>query len=267
MNGKRFFSAASESQAVSEASAELGIPAAELAYQVRQGTLRPGRVVIVVDLEAPRREPAAPPAAEENRRERLARAGGAPEPRHADAGGRGEERARAPRPASTGEPSSSGVAEVEEVADGELPATGLDGARRAAAALVALSGLELAVEAREAEGGLQVELAGPGREALVARGGELLKAAEYLVRRMVRDLPEEGLTLDSGGFRAEREEALRQRAAAAAAEVRRTGAPLALEGLDAAERRVVHMAILAEDGVRSQSEGEGERRRLTIVPD
>lgn len=264
MNGKRFFSAASESQAVSEASAELGIPAAELAYQVRQGALRPGRVVIVVDLEAPRRAPAAAPAAGETRPERLARAGATPMARLAGAGVGAEERASSPRPSTTRE--AAFPSEAPAIVEGELPATGPDGARRAAAALVALSGLDLRVEAREVDGGLQVELAGPGREALVARGGELLKAAEYLLRRMVRDLPEEGLTLDSGGFRAEREEALRERAAAAAAEVRSTGAPVALEGLDAAERRVVHMAILAEDGVRSQSEGEGERRRLTILP-
>ena len=269
MNGKRFFSAASESQAVSEAAAELGIPAAELAYQVRQGALRPGRVVIVVDLEAPRRSPAAPPAAEEPRRERLAKAADTPQVRHAGAPEIAAERPRFGRP----EPARGVAPEVAseaawqvEVPEEGLPATGVDGARRAAAALVALTGLDLAVEAREAEGGLRVELAGAGRDALVAQDGELLKAAEYLLRRMVRDLPEEGLTLDSGGFRAEREEALRRRAAAAAEQVRRSGAPLSLPGLDAAERRVVHLAILAEEGVRSQSEGEGESRRLTILP-
>ena len=263
MNGKRFFSAASESQAVSEAAAELGVPAAELAYEVRQGTLRPGRVVIVVDLAAPRRAAAPPQAAEGPRRERLAKAAdGAAAPRAV-----APERAERPRLARP-EPSRQ-VPEVSWEPAGpeeELPASGVDGARRAAAALVALAGLDLVVEAREAEGSLQVELAGAGRDALVAHGGELLKAAEYLLRRMVRDLPEEGLTLDSGGFRAEREEALRRRAAAAAEQVRRSGEPLSLTGLDAAERRVVHMAILAEAGVRSQSEGEGESRRLTILP-
>ena len=259
MNGKRFFSAASETQAVSEAAAELGIPPGDLAYQVRQGALRLGRVVIVVDLAAPRRAamPAQAPAAEEPRRERLARA---PE---------GE---RAPRPAPerprTARPATEEVGHQPraEGQDEALPATGAEGARRAAAALVALAGLDLLPAVREADGMLRVELAGAGRETLVARHGEVLKAAEYLLRRMVRDLPEEGLALDSGGFRAEREEALRRRAQAAAEEVRRSGEPLSLDGLDAAERRIVHMTILGEPGVASRSEGEGERRRLTIAP-
>jgi spoIIIJ-associated protein len=255
MNGKRFFSAASESQAVIEAAAELGIPPGELAYQLRQGSLRPGRVVIVVDLEAPRRAPAPAPAAEEPRRERLARAPEAERaPRPAP------ERPRAPRaPTEEGRQEPEGPAEA-------FPATGAEGARRAAAALVALGGLDLAPEVQEAEGVLRVELAGAGRDALVARSGEVLKAVEYLLRRMVRDLPEEGLSLDSGGFRADREQALRQRAQAAAEEVRQSGQPLFLDGLDPAERRIVHMTILAEAGVASRSEGEGERRRLTILP-
>jgi spoIIIJ-associated protein len=249
MSGKRFFSAVSETQAVSEAAAELGVPAAELAYQVRQGALRPGRVVIQVDPLAPRRAapvPGATPAAQ-----------AVPAP---------PSRAAAEHPLRALPSREEHEVGGDEPPEGPFPATGAEGARRAAAALVALSGLAVEVGVSQTAEDLQVELSGSGRTALVARNGELLRTAEYLLRRMVRELPEEGLRLDSGGFRVQREEALRQRAAAVAEEVRRSGQAVSLEGLDPAERRIVHMAILGEEGVRSASEGEGERRRLTILP-
>ena len=255
MNGKRFFSAASESQAVIEAAAELGVPPAELAYVVRQGALRQGRVVIVVDTQAPRRPPTPPPA-EAPRGERLARdrpgeGHGAPGPRAGRPPGAREPQSREAGPEAPAEPH---------------PATGADGARRAAQAVIALVGLDLTSDVGVSDGGLRVELSGPGRESLVAQGGELLRTAEYLLRRMVRDLPEDGLTLDSEGFRAEREGALRRRAAAAAEEVRSSGEATLLEPLGAAERRIVHLAIADEPGVASESEGTGESKRVRIRP-
>lgn len=264
MSGKRFFSAASESQAVVDAAAELGIPATELAYTVRLGALRPGRVVIVVDLAAPRRAAGPAAGAEEPRPERLARLGGSgsggaqrPEPREAVERGRSAPRLPGHSPAGGG---------ALDLPAEPLPATGAEGARRASAAVAALAGLDLRAEVHESESGLRVELSGPGRPALVARGGELLRAAEYLLRRMVRELPEDGLVLDSEGFRAEREEALRRTALAASQEVRRTGASVLLEPLAAAERRIVHLAIAEEPGVASASEGEGDTKRVRILP-
>src|SRR5687767_15040473 len=58
MSGRRrFFSGTSESQAAIEAATALGVPVTELAYRAmdRRGALRPGRVVIEVDPDNPRR--------------------------------------------------------------------------------------------------------------------------------------------------------------------------------------------------------------------
>jgi spoIIIJ-associated protein len=254
VSGKRFFSGASETQAVMDAAAQLGVPPSELAYQLRQGALRPGRVVIEVDPAAPRRPatPAAPTGARPAR------------PRPAEWQGRADP----PTPRRERGPDQVAGAETgaELESEGALPAIGPAGARAAAMALVQLSGLTLDGEVREGADGLLVELDGPGRPALVGRNGELLRMFEYLLRRMVRDLPEDGLSADSAGFQAGRKRALRERATAAAEEVRRTGQPVSLEGLDAGERRTVHMALLGEPGVRSASEGEGEQRRLRILP-
>jgi spoIIIJ-associated protein len=44
------------------------------------------------------------------------------------------------------------------------------------------------------------------------------------------------------------------------------GRPLNLQPMTPKERRIVHLALAQIDGVRSQSEGEGEHRSITIHP-
>jgi spoIIIJ-associated protein len=134
--------------------------------------------------------------------------------------------------------------------------------------VVALAGLDLAATVDEGgpEGALRVELTGPARGVLVAGGGELLHACEYLLRRMARTLPDEGLIVDSQGFRGEREGELRAEAARAAATVRASGEPYLFPPLPAAERRVVHLHIQDEPGVSTASEGDGDLRRVRVLP-
>jgi hypothetical protein len=272
---RRFFSGSSESQAAIEAAAALGVPVAELLYRAvdKRGGLRPGRTVIEVDPDNPRRPAgaaldaaAAAPAASP------ARAPGPsvphpPSPRAPESRewqGRDREwRDAEPRDREPRRP-------VEEIVldtvgrEAAAPFAGEDGAAAAAGALAALAGLELAATVERRGDEIHVDLGGPAAAALTVRQGELLRSFEYLLRRVVRDLPEGGLVADSGGFRADREEALRRRAAAAAEEVRRGGEAVLFEPLGAAERRVVHLAIQDETGVASASEGDGETKRLRV---
>jgi hypothetical protein len=294
MSGRRrFFSGTSESQAAIEAAAALGVPVAELAYRAvdKRGALRPGRVVIEVDPDNPRRaaeaaapasattvagEPAAParhaaPAERPQREERLRadhgerdRGGYRGGERGADRGERGGYRGAAPRRERHDD--GPGEGRLVETAGREAAAPLADaaGAAEAAEALVALGGLDVAATVELADDTVRVDFAGPGRAALVGRQAELLRSCEYLLRRMVRDVPEGGIVADSGGYRAEREESLRRRAAAVAEEVRRSGEPVLLEPLAAAERRIVHLAIQDEPGVASASEGDGETKRIRV---
>ncbi len=75
------------------------------------------------------------------------------------------------------------------------------------------------------------------------------------------------LMLDVGGYRARRRTALTEIARDAAAEVASTGSPVRLDAMNPFERKVVHDAIAAIDGVRSESEGEEPDRRVVVLPD
>jgi len=246
---RRFFSAESEAQAVLDAASALGVPPGELAYrrlEKKTGFLRRPRVVIEVDTTSPRRPAAAPVASAER-----------PAPA-----------AVASRPPGPGAaPAAPPGPNIEPFA----AARGDAGVPVAVAALASLAGLELAaaVAYREGPDGpeLRVDLRGAGAGSLLEHQGELLGATEYLLRRMVRDLPPGGLVADSGGFRDARDEELRRRATAAAEEVRRSGDTVLFEPLPAGERRIVHLAIREQAGVVSASEGEGEMRQVRVLPE
>ncbi|MCJ8504068.1 RNA-binding protein [Kocuria flava] len=102
--------------------------------------------------------------------------------------------------------------------------------------------------------------------ALVGEDGEVLEALQELVRLSV--LAATGrrsrLVLDVGGHRARRADSLRELALEAVQKARETGASVHLDPLSAYERKIVH-DVVAEHGLISESEGEGESRHIVVT--
>jgi spoIIIJ-associated protein len=71
---------------------------------------------------------------------------------------------------------------------------------------------------------------------------------------------------DAGGYRGMRIEELRLSAHVAAERVRETKAPFRFNPMSARERRIVHLALQEEAGVRTASEGDGEERQVVVYP-
>jgi spoIIIJ-associated protein len=116
---------------------------------------------------------------------------------------------------------------------------------------------------------LDVQLNGDDLGLLIGPGGRTLAAVQDLVRvaaqRRLGD-HETRLRIDVAGYRERRREALEKFATAVANEVIAAGRGKALEPMPSADRKVVHDAIQAIDGVTSHSDGEEPRRRVVIVP-
>jgi spoIIIJ-associated protein len=106
----------------------------------------------------------------------------------------------------------------------------------------------------------------PGK--IIGRNGRTLAALEYITNAVINR--QEGsnirVNVDVGGYKRRRDERLRDTAFKAADRVRKTGEPLELEPMSAAERRVVHMALADEIGVETESSGEGRARRVVVRP-
>jgi spoIIIJ-associated protein len=137
------------------------------------------------------------------------------------------------------------------------------------------AGLELRCEVligdaenKEGDAAVSVLFEGKDTELLLEHNAELLLALEHLMMRCLRLDPRahELVRFDAGDFRATRLAELRLSAHVAAQRVRELHQPFPLSPMSARERRVVHLALANEKGVRTASEGEGERRRVVIYP-
>jgi spoIIIJ-associated protein len=145
------------------------------------------------------------------------------------------------------------------------PAAGARGILRAVAEA---AHLEVSTEVIEEEGAMRVLVSGPGREFFLEDDAAALKALEHLLQRMYgRRVSSRRVLLDCEGYRESRDEALRGRARGLAAAVRGDGQPRETGPLNAYERRIVHLALADEPGVRTYSVGEGADRRVTVAPD
>jgi spoIIIJ-associated protein len=113
-----------------------------------------------------------------------------------------------------------------------------------------------------------LEVLGNDLGMLIGRKGETLAALQYVVRLITSKQADRGVNVvvDVEGYRQRREQQLRrmaQRMAEQAVQRKRT---MTLEPMPANERRIIHLELRNHAGVRTESVGEGDRRKVTIIP-
>jgi spoIIIJ-associated protein len=103
---------------------------------------------------------------------------------------------------------------------------------------------------------------------LIGRRAETLGALQYLTRLMVNHRVHRwiNLVVDVEGYKARREEQLVRLAERMAERVVNTGRAVAMEAMPPRERRIVHITLRNHPQVTTQSVGEGDQRKVTIVP-
>ncbi len=106
-----------------------------------------------------------------------------------------------------------------------------------------------------------------GLDVLVGRDGQVLTALQELTRLTVQAQTGQRswLMLDIDGYRDRRKNDLRQVASDAVESVQSEGEPVSLRPMNSFERKVVH-DVVAKAGLRSESEGEGDRRHVVVHP-
>jgi len=114
-----------------------------------------------------------------------------------------------------------------------------------------------------------VAIVGSGLQSLVGHHGETLDALQELTRLAVAQKTgtRSRLMLDVSGHRQARRAELTTLAKDTAARVVESGSAARLAPMNPFERKVVHDAIAAIDGVRSESEGEEPNRRVVVLPE
>jgi len=116
-------------------------------------------------------------------------------------------------------------------------------------------------------GGPIIDLAGEDSGLLIGRRGQTLQALQFLVNLIVRKQFEGvRVTLDVENYRQRREFQLRDMATKVAARVTQTNRSITLEPMPPADRRIIHTSLTDNPDVSTESTGEGEGRKVTIMP-
>ncbi len=137
-------------------------------------------------------------------------------------------------------------------------------------------GIEASIELRE-EGDRQVlDIKGVEAGLVIGKKGQTLEALQFLVGKIVHRGFEgdaaasrgqiKPIVIDSGGYRARREEALVELANRLGQKARHTGRTITVNPMSPHERRIIHITLDKVPGVTTRSEGEGIFRRLLIIP-
>lgn len=143
--------------------------------------------------------------------------------------------------------------------------------------LLRLMGVQATVRGHYATDGLRdkneepalvLDIVGNDLGILIGRRGETLTALQYVTRLMVNHKLERwvNVIVDVEEYKNRRERTLQQLATRTAERVAATGRTLALEPMPARERRIIHLTLRDHPEVTTQSVGEGEHRKVTIVP-
>lgn len=113
---------------------------------------------------------------------------------------------------------------------------------------------------------LQIE--GDDLGVLIGRRGETLAALQYITRLIAsRELQRRAnIVLDVEGYKSRREKQLRRLAQRMAEQALQIGRTVTLEPMPPYERRIVHLELRDNPDVQTESVGEGEHRKVTIIP-
>ena len=155
-----------------------------------------------------------------------------------------------------------------EVVGGEAAAI----AKEMLGQLLSLMEIEAVVEEKQLPPGerasFTLEVKGDDLGILIGRRGQTLSSLQYLLYLMLGHRLKEHVPLgiDVEGYLDRREESLKGLAQRMAERVVTTGQIAVMEPMPPRERRIVHLALRDFKGVRTQSIGEGDYRKVTIVP-
>ena len=113
-----------------------------------------------------------------------------------------------------------------------------------------------------------VEVYGRDSGRIIGKRGQVLGALQFLTHRAVNRPGEERrhVVVDAEGYRYRRESTLATMAQRLGQQAVDEGKIITFEPMNPRDRRVVHLALAKFEGVITKSEGEGDERRVQIIP-
>ncbi len=113
-----------------------------------------------------------------------------------------------------------------------------------------------------------LDISGPDLSSLIGRRGETLAALQYVTRLIAsRELQHRAnIVIDAAGYKSRRSKMLHDLALRMADQAARSHRTVTLEPMPPYERRIIHLALRNRSDVQTKSVGEGNSRKVTIIP-
>lgn len=120
----------------------------------------------------------------------------------------------------------------------------------------------------DAEDEINVEIIGRDAGLVIGKKGQVLQAFQSLTHRVVNrpGLDRRHVVVDAEGYRSRRDDSLANMAKQLGKQAVTQGKIITFEPMNPRDRRVVHLALAKFEGVITKSEGEGDDRRVQIIP-
>ena len=150
-----------------------------------------------------------------------------------------------------------------------------EGVGKTAAALlqevIGKMGMESSVASKvNDEGDIILDVSAEDSAILIGRKGRNLSAMQFLINRMAlsgeESEPVERIIVDVEGYLERRRTSLEEMAVGLAKKAMDTGRTMRVKPLDPHDRRIIHLVLEDEEGVRTYSLGNSLHRRVVIVP-
>jgi spoIIIJ-associated protein len=130
-------------------------------------------------------------------------------------------------------------------------------------------GVEASVEVSDDGETILGTLVGDDLGLFIGRHGSTIDAVQHLAFKVAAQAeggPAPRVVIDAAGYRERRAQALHRQADQAAEDALRTSRPVALDAMNAMERKVVHEYLKERPGVETYSEGTEPDRHLVVAP-
>lgn len=108
-----------------------------------------------------------------------------------------------------------------------------------------------------------IEVSDPGF--FIGKNGSMLETVEFLLNRVFEfDRNLDRIHIDAGGYRQRRENTFLRKFLPMFADVKKNGKALTLDPMTASDRRIIHRHIEGQNGLRTLTVGEGEKKRIVV---
>jgi spoIIIJ-associated protein len=134
--------------------------------------------------------------------------------------------------------------------------------------ILELMSFDCQVDVEETPEKIILNIEGDTSGLLIGKHGQNLDAIQYILSKAVNksDAKHKMIMVDSEAYRKRREESLLNLAQKIKERVKKTKKPVSLSHMNAHDRRIIHMALQEDEALCTKSRGEGEYRKIVILP-